>query len=53
MHGKGRWGHVLNVDEAKWFSSQSRILSLFSGVGENGSEVGREGTVDRWGHLQD
>ena len=37
IHGSGRWGQVLNVEEAYCSSSHALICSLFSGVHANGS----------------
>ena len=46
MHSSGRCGQVLKVDDAKWCSSHSSILT---GVHSNGSATGRTGTTVRGG----
>jgi hypothetical protein len=43
IHGSGRWGQVLNVDEAYRSRSHVFIRSLFSSVQGNGSSDGRSG----------
>ena len=45
MHGSGRCGQVLKVDDAKRCSSHSSILELLAGVHSNGSATGRTGSV--------
>ena len=49
MHGIGRCGQVLKVDEAKCCSSQSSIFALLAGVHSKGSIPGRFGTTVRGG----
>ena len=49
MHGSGRCGQVLKVDDAKRCSSHSSILELLAGVHSNGSATGRTGTTVRGG----
>ena len=49
MHGSGRCGQVLKVDDAKRCSSHSSILALLAGVHSNGSATGRIGTTLRGG----
>ena len=49
MHGSGRCGKVLKVDDAKRCSSHSSILTLLAGVHSNGSCTGQTGTAVRGG----
>ena len=49
MHGSGRCGQVLKVDDSKRCSSHSSILALLAGVRSNGSATGRTGTTVRGG----
>ena len=49
LHGSGRCGQVLEVDDAKRCSSHSSILELLAGVHSNGSATGRTGTTVRGG----
>ena len=49
MHGSGRCGQMLKVDDAKRCSSHSSILALLAGVHSNGSATGRTGTTVRGG----
>ena len=53
MHGNARCGHVLNVELPYLSNNHFFILGIFSGIGSNGNEVGRSGTVDLWGHLHE
>ena len=49
MHGSGRCGQVLKVDDAKRCSSHVSILALLAGVHSNGSATGRTGTTVQGG----
>ena len=53
MHGSGRSGQVLKVDDAKRCSSHSSILALLAGVHSHGSATGRTGTIVRGGQKHE
>ena len=53
MHGSGRCGQVLMVDDAKRCSSHSSILELLAGIYSNGSATGRTETTVRGGQYHE